>query len=142
MRLSKKTQYALKAVLELARNDNGQPLKIQQVASSQNIPPRFLEVILNQLRHAGFVESRRGSEGGYMLACQGGDLTVGDIIRSTQGPVPITVDCAGCFGEHAFTHLWRDVSCAVESIYNNTTFAQLIKIERDARAVSPLNYSI
>lgn len=142
MWISKKCQYALRAVFELAVRNTGQPVKIQQVAVAQGIPPRFLELILNQLRHAGFVESRRGSEGGYMLAQDAAEITVGEVIRCIQGPGRITADCAGSSGEYAFTHLWRDVSNAVESIYNNTTFAQLIKIERDARAVCPLNYSI
>ena len=77
MRISKKCQYALRAVFELAVRNTGQPVKIQQIAGAQNIPPRFLEVILNQLRHAGFVESRRGNEGGYMLAPGAEELTVG-----------------------------------------------------------------
>jgi Rrf2 family protein len=89
MRISKKCQYGLQAVFELAVRKTGQPVKIHQIAGAQNIPPRFLEVILNQLRHAGFVESRRGNEGGYMLARDAEELTVGQVIRCMTGALPM-----------------------------------------------------
>jgi len=92
MKISKRCQYALRAVFELGLRKTDQPVKIQEIAGAQNIPPRFLEVILNQLRHAGFVDSRRGSEGGYMLAQAPEDLTVGQVIRYIQGPFSMTAN--------------------------------------------------
>ena len=148
MRISKKCQYALRAVFELAVRDTGQPVKIQQIAGAQNIPPRFLEVILNQLRHAGFVESRRGNEGGYMLAQVAEELTVGEVIRCIQGPIRVTADNGGapnggsCLGDHAFAQLWQNVNGAVASICDNTTVAELVECERANKAVCAANYSI
>jgi Rrf2 family protein len=147
MRFSKKCQYALRAVFELALRDTGQPVKIQQVAGAQNIPPRFLEVILNQLRHAGLVESRRGSEGGYMLAQAAENLTVGEIIRCIQGPIRFAVDYSNgtkgiSFGDHAFAQLWQKVNGAVEGICDTTTVAELVEYERINGAACVPNYYI
>jgi Rrf2 family protein len=148
MRISKKCQYGLQAVFELAVRTIGQPVKIHQIAGAQNIPPRFLEVILNQLRHAGFVESRRGNEGGYMLARDAGELTVGQVIRCIQGPINVTADdggaanSGGCLGESAFEQLWQKVNSAVSSICDSATIAELVEYERANGTACALNYSI
>jgi Rrf2 family protein len=143
MWISKKCQYALRSVFELAVRNTDQPIKIQQLALAQGIPPRFLELILNQLRHAGFVESRRGSEGGYMLAQDAAEITVGEVIRCIQGPILLSDDYEGSYkGDSAFCHLWQDINSAVEDICDKTTFSGLIESERAARAVSHLDYAI
>ena len=77
MAISKRSEYALRAVFELAYRGSQEPVKIQRIAESQGIPSRFLEGIMGDLRHAGFVESRRGSEGGYVLVRDSGELFVG-----------------------------------------------------------------
>ncbi len=149
MRISKKGQYALKAVFELALRNTGQPVKIHDIAGAQNIPPRFLEVILNQLRHAGFVDSRRGSEGGYMLARAAEDLTVGEVIEYIQGPISMPADNAqkankgeSFCGNYAFERLWENVNRAIYQICNNTTFAELIEYEKAKKTATVPNYSI
>lgn len=149
MRIPKKCQYALRAVFELALRDPGQPVKIHEIAGAQNIPPRFLEVILNQLRQAGFVDSRRGREGGYILARSAEDLKVGEVIQYIQGPVSITASDEikanknGFFyGDFAFRQLWENVNNAVSEVYDNTTFAELIEYERAKRTAPVPNYSI
>ena len=68
MRVSAKTDYALRAALELASAPDEKPVKGERISKAQAIPLRFLENILMQLRHAGLVESRRGADGGYRLA--------------------------------------------------------------------------
>jgi Rrf2 family protein len=149
MRISKKCQYALSAVFELALRDTDQPVKIHDIAGAQNIPPRFLEVILNQLRHAGFVDSRRGSEGGYMLARAAEDLTVGEVIEYIQGPISMPADDAqkankseSFYGNYAFELLWENVNRAISQICNNTTFAELIEYEKAKKTSTVPNYSI
>jgi Rrf2 family cysteine metabolism transcriptional repressor len=81
MQISQKCQYALRAVFELAVRTKEGPIKVGVIAEAQAIPTRFLEVILNQLKRGGFVESRRGNAGGYALAKSPAELTMGDIIR-------------------------------------------------------------
>ncbi|ADB49748.1 RrF2 family transcriptional regulator [Conexibacter woesei] len=87
MRIGAKTDYALRAALELAANDGERPVKAEAIATAQQIPPRFLEKILNDLRRAGIVESRRGVEGGHLLASPADEIAVADVIRAIDGPL-------------------------------------------------------
>jgi Rrf2 family protein len=79
MKISKRCEYALRAIFELSSKDTAQPVRIYDIAEAQGISRRFLEAILNELKHGGFVESRRGNEGGYILARNDEELTVGNI---------------------------------------------------------------
>ena len=74
-------------MLELDAGDDANPIKGDLVAEAQGIPVRFLENILAELRHAGLVQSRRGSDGGYWLARAPGEITVAEIIRAVEGPL-------------------------------------------------------
>src|ERR687893_54586 len=87
MRVSAKTDYALRAAVELAAAAGDGPVKGERLAPSQSIPLRFLENILLQLRHAGLVESRRGADGGYRLARPAAEITLADVIRAIDGPL-------------------------------------------------------
>lgn len=87
MRIGAKTDYALRAALELAAADGDRPMKAETIANAQQIPPRFLEKILNDLRRAGIVDSRRGVEGGHLLAAPADQIYVADIIRAIDGPL-------------------------------------------------------
>jgi len=96
--ISQKSQYAVRALLELAKRQGSRPVKAAEIATAQWIPMRFLENILGQLRQAGLVESVRGKEGGYRLARPAEQVSVGEIIRLVQGPLS-PVDCGdgrGC----------------------------------------------
>jgi Rrf2 family protein len=87
VRVSAKTDYAIRAVLELAAAGDERPIKGERIATAQQIPLRFLENILMQLRHAGLVESRRGADGGYRLARAPEDVTLAEVIRAIDGPL-------------------------------------------------------
>jgi Rrf2 family protein len=87
VRIGAKTDYALRAALELAASDGDRPVKAETIATAQQIPPRFLEKILNDLRRAGIVESRRGVEGGHLLAAPPEEIHVADVIRAIDGPL-------------------------------------------------------
>lgn len=88
MRVSAKADYAVRAAVELAATASQEsPVKGTVVSKAQKIPLRFLENILNELRHAGVVQSQRGSEGGYWLARSPDDITVAEIIRAVEGPL-------------------------------------------------------
>jgi len=142
MSLSQKTYYALRALLELARHEGGAPRKIGAVAEAQSIPPRFLEIILNQLKQAGFVQSRRGNEGGYVLARPAAALTVGQVIRFMDGPFrPVRCDphrrAEGCTlspSHCVFRPLWMRVEQALSDVYDKTTFRDLVEQEQRRRA--------
>ena len=81
MRVSAKVDYALRALLELAAAGEG-PVKGERLATAQQIPPKFLENILTELRRAEIVATQRGAEGGYRLAQPAGEITVADVIRA------------------------------------------------------------
>jgi Rrf2 family protein len=87
MRISAKTDYAVRAAVELAGAPAGSLLKAERIAEAQDIPLNFLENILAQLRQARIVESRRGPEGGYLLARPAGEITIADVIRAIDGPL-------------------------------------------------------
>ena len=86
MRVSAKVDYALRAALELAAAGDG-PTKGEQIAQAQEIPLKFLENILLELRHHGLVQSQRGAEGGYWLARPAGEIKLADVIRAVEGPL-------------------------------------------------------
>ena len=136
MPLSQKCQYAIRSIFELAKNAENQPLKTGMIAKSQSIPIRFLEVILNQLRQGGFVDSRRGNAGGYYLTRPPSEITVGEIIAFVEGPLgPVScvpgggdLDCPlrdNC----VFMPLWERVKKAESDIYFGTTFKNLVDQE-------------
>ena len=87
MRISAKTDYAVRAAVELAGAPDGSVVKAERIAEAQDIPLNFLENILAQLRQARIVESRRGPEGGYVLARPPGEITLADVIRAIDGPL-------------------------------------------------------
>ena len=87
MNISVKGEYALHAIFDLALQKFGEPIKIAEIARRQRIPQKFLELILAGLKQGGFVESRRGAEGGYLLARPAATLTVGEVLRFVEGTV-------------------------------------------------------
>ena len=86
MRISAKVDYAVRAAVELAAA-GGEPIKGEALAEAQDIPLKFLENILGELKHAGIVASQRGTEGGYWLAKPADEITLADIIRAVEGPL-------------------------------------------------------
>ena len=86
MRVSAKVDYALRATIELAAAGEG-PVKGERIAQAQEIPLKFLENILGDLRHAGIVRSQRGVEGGYWLARPAEEITIAEVVRAVEGPI-------------------------------------------------------
>jgi Rrf2 family protein len=86
VRISAKADYALRAAAELATADGG-PVKGEQLATRQDIPPKFLENILGDMRHAGLVRSQRGADGGYWLQRPAAEITLAEIVRAVEGPL-------------------------------------------------------
>jgi Rrf2 family protein len=88
MRISAKADYAVRAAAELAAAfPEGRPVKGEQLAAAQSIPPKFLENILADLRHAGLVRTRRGAEGGYALTGAPSEISVAEVLRAVEGPL-------------------------------------------------------
>ena len=140
MNLSQKCQYALRSLFELTKRQGQGPVSISEVADAQAIPPRFLELILGELKRAGYVESRRGARGGYMLAVSPKELSIGDVIRFIDGPLsPVKClagqDAADCplYGQCCFLSLWERAAEAVKTVYDATSVQDLVDEERDGK---------
>ena len=87
MRVSAKADYAVRAAAELAAAEESGPLKAERISESQDIPIKFLESILLELKHAGIVRSQRGPDGGYALGRPARDISIADVIRAVDGPL-------------------------------------------------------
>ena len=149
MKISKRCEYALRAIFELASKDKEEPVKIINIAKTQGISQRFLEAILNELKHGGFVESRRGKGGGYILVRDANELTVGEIFEYIQGTISVVPDGNGKskdgtirWGDNAFKQLWQEVNQAMLEVWNSKTFADLVEFERNSKAMLTPNYVI
>ena len=130
----KRQQYAIRAMLELARHHGMGPVKISDIAKAQIIPQRFLEVILNQMKSSGFVGSKRGYVGGYKLIMPPHEIRVGDIIRHIQGEKD-PIECIACVtkqecpfeGRCSLFHMWNKVKDAIFDVYDGTTLQDLLE---------------
>ncbi|MFC3572112.1 RrF2 family transcriptional regulator [Streptomyces yaanensis] len=87
MRISARADYAVRAALELAASRDDVPMKAEAIADAQDIPHKFLENILNDMRRGGLVLSRRGGQGGYRLARPAESISIADVIRAVDGPL-------------------------------------------------------
>jgi Rrf2 family protein len=141
MNISVKGEYALQAIFDLAAHRPGEPVRIADVARRQRIPQKFLELILAGLKQGGFVESRRGAEGGYLLARPAESITVGDVVRFVEGPQR-GKDHNRRGPDTPFTGMWREVDQAVSDIIDKTTFADLLRGWNDKQNEHILNWEI
>ena len=87
MKLSNKGRYAVRALFDIAFYNEGRPTQVKDIAERQNIPPRFLEQIFQDLKRSGIVGSKRGPQGGYSLSHPADRITLGDVVRALEGPI-------------------------------------------------------
>jgi Rrf2 family protein len=136
VRVSAKADYALRAAIELAAAGDG-PVKGERIAQAQEIPLKFLENILLELRHAGIVRSQRGVEGGYWLARPAEEVSLAEVIRAVEGPIanvrgvgPQDVEYGGAAGR--LREVWIAVRASLRSVLEETTIADLARGELPA----------
>jgi Rrf2 family protein len=141
MRISVKGEYALRAIFDLAAQPSEQPVKMAAVARRQKIPQKFLELILAELKRGGFVESRRGAEGGYLLARPADSLTAGEVLRFVEG-APGAKSRGRRKAVTPFSQIWREVDEAVSEIVDRTTFAGLVRAWAERQAKYVANWEI
>jgi len=130
VRVSAKVDYALRAMAELAAAPPG-PVKGERLATAQSIPPKFLENILLELRHAGLVASQRGAEGGYRLARPATEITVADVIRAVEGQIASVrgarpEETAYTGPATALRDVWIELRTAMRGVLEQTTLADLV----------------
>lgn len=137
MNISVKSEYALQAIFDLAAQPPGEPVKIADIARRQKIPQKFLELILAGLKQGGFVESRRGAEGGYRLAKAADQITVGEVLRFVEERKKPSRN-----QPDAFTDLWKRVDAAVSAVIDRTTFAELVRRWNESQTRYVPNWNI
>ncbi len=133
MKISTKGRYALRLMLDLALNNTGEYIPLKSVSERQEISVKYLEQIITTLVKAGFVKGLRGSKGGYKLAKEPDEYTVGMILRLTEGslaPVACLDDevntCDRC-DDCITLELWKQLYSAINNVVDNITLADLIE---------------
>jgi Rrf2 family protein len=131
VRVSAKADYAVRAVLELAGASQDAPVKGEDIARAQDIPPRFLENILSELRQQGVVQSRRGADGGYWLAREPNEITIAEVIRAVDGPLatvrgepPAELSYTG--RAEPLAQVWIALQANVRAVLDEVTLADVV----------------
>jgi Rrf2 family protein len=133
VRVSAKSDYAIRAAVELAAAGEG-PVKGDRIATAQSIPPNFLENILADLRNAGIVASRRGADGGYWLARPAENVSLADVIRAVDGPLAnvrgVRSDQLAYEGSaESLGDVWIAVRASLRSVLEQVTLADVARGE-------------
>jgi Rrf2 family protein len=133
MQVSRKIDYALRAVIYLTFQNDQRPCSVSEIAAREGIPKKFLEKIIQSLIHHGLVRSTRGAQGGYTLAKDPQSVTFKDVIEAIEGPVSVNV-CVGDNGDRnacllyphcAMLWVWREAQKRVMEVFAKTTLADV-----------------
>lgn len=144
MKVSTRTRYGIRAILELAQNEGKGPLQIKIIARRQDISAKYLEQLMAILKSAGFVRSIRGSRGGYILAKSPAQIKISDVFDCLEGSVT-TVECTESENYCARTadcvarQLWMQVQQAIKNVLKSITLQDLVDRAKDK---TTLNYQI
>ena len=146
MKISTKGRYAVRVMLDLALNNTGECIKVKEIANRQGISEKYLEQIIAVLNKAGYVKSVRGAQGGYRIAREPKEYTVGMILRLTEGSLaPVACleegadECERCDTCETL-EVWKKLYDAINNVVDNVTLADLV--EQRQRRMENLDYSI
>jgi len=131
MKLSTRTRYAVRAIIELAQNDGNKPLQLKIIAQRQDISVKYLEQLIAVLRSAGLVRSIRGSKGGYVLAKDPDQIRLIDVFHCLEGTVSTTecvenADYCDRAADCAARQVWAQVQQAIENVLQSITLQDLV----------------
>lgn len=136
MKISTKGRYAVRVMLDLALNDTGECIKVKEIANRQGISEKYLEQIIAILNKAGYVKSVRGAQGGYRIAGDAKNYTVGMILRLTEGSLaPVACiekgqeECDRCDTCETL-EVWNEVYRAVNDVVDHITIGDLVEKRR------------
>lgn len=133
MKLSTRTRYAVRAMIELAKHDLNRPLQLKIIAERQEISVKYLEQLMAVLKSAGLIKSIRGSRGGYVLAKAPNQITIIDILHCVEGPIA-TVECvedgSRCSraADCAAREIWIRVEQAIENVLQSITLQDVAEM--------------
>jgi len=136
VQISAKTDYAIRALLNLAASEPAL-VKVDVIVKEQELPRKFVEAILGELRRAGIVRSQRGADGGYALAKPAGEITIGAVLRAVDGPLaevrglrPHETEYSGVASH--LPEVWIAVRASLRKVLDETTLAQVLSGELPA----------
>ena len=145
MKLSTKGKYGVRAVFEIARHYGNGPISIKEISERQGISFSYLEQILHKLGKAGLIDSVRGPAGGYLLARQPSELTIGDIVRVLEGPIALSHclepgESADCYqaDDCVARMVWAKVGAKIEEALDSISFDDLLqRNQKEALLLKP-----
>ena len=140
--LSQKSHYALRALLVLASRSDDQPVQIAEIADTANIPKKFLEQILLELKKPGIVRSHRGRSGGYSLGRSAKDISFADVLRVTDGPLALT-PCVSVMAYRKCDDCFEESVCAIRKalLAARDATAEILESRNLAQAAQQLRRS-
>ncbi len=145
MRISAKGEYAIKAMLDLALHHGKGLIPIQEIAARQGIPQRYLEQVLLLLKRAGFLQSKRGSAGGYQLSRPPHEISVGAVLIAMEGALERAQGGPRAGRRPASDHsgdlevLWKEIAAAISGVVDRVSFADLCqRVEQRRSAARPM----
>jgi Rrf2 family protein len=135
--LAQRTRYALRSLLYLAEEQDGAPVQLARIAETQRVPPKYLELIMLDLKKAGLVRSTRGPKGGYRLARAPAEISFGEIVRVMEGPIAL-VSCASVNFYEPCGDCKDEASCAIRKAFailrdQTTKFLDSVSLNEAAR---------
>ncbi len=142
--VSTRGRYALRIMLDIALNGGERPVSFKDVSQRQDISVKYMEQIGATLTRGGFLKSVRGPQGGYNLVNPPSEITIGDILRATEGqliPVPCLADSNGCprSADCLTLPLWERLNDAISGVIDSMTLQDLIDIGKDRRIITILD---
>ena len=122
--LSKKAKYSIKALIALGKNIDSAPMRVAKISEQENIPEKYLSVILLELRNAGYVHSKKGVGGGFSLSKFPEDIFLDSIVRFVDGPIA-RVACASTYHYHRCEECPVEATCSIREMYLEIRAAEL-----------------
>ena len=147
MKISTKTRYGTRALLDLALNTNGEPVQLKDIARRQELSPSYLEHLFIPLIAAGIIRSTRGAKGGISLARDPDEIKIMQIVEALEGKIAL-VECLRRSGECsrsgacATQDIWEEMTSAICDILENTTLADLMERQKRKERVLVASYDI
>lgn len=134
MKLSSKGRYGVRAVFDIAFHNDGKATQIKDIAERQAIPARFLEQIFQDLKRSGIVTSKRGPRGGYQLAREPAELTLGDVVRALEGPIDLgaaetgePTDAGDPTSLGVTEQAFRELGERIEAVFDGMSIGDLVE---------------
>lgn len=149
MKLSTKGRYGLRAMIDLALNSKGEQVALYSIAERQNISVSYLEQVFSILRKSGLVNSIKGAQGGYMLADNPSDITVGKILRALEGNLSIVDYSSEDLEEDKKSveyclriNVWEKINDSINNVVDNLTLEDLVEEYKDINSSENLMFYI